>query len=277
MKKPSSSPRFSEFPKHATILFILLFAFFPFYLMLIISLKDNAQFLQNLWLPAPPFHWSNWIKGWNAVGGYVTNTIIMATISVTGMLIFALFSAFTFARSNTRLSKIIYSALIILLMIPGVSNLVPLFLTVKKLGLLNSIWSVIIVSIAGGQITCMFVLRNFIAQMPEGLFEAAEIDGASPLQQIIHIVVPMSGPILSTLAILKFVGVWNSYIQPLIFLRDERLFTVAVGLARLEGEHTKLWGPLMAGYAISAIPLILIFLFTMRLFVSGMGSGAIKA
>jgi ABC-type glycerol-3-phosphate transport system permease component len=108
------------------------------------------------------------------------------------------------------------------------------------------------------------------------LFESAEIDGAGVLQQIWHIVVPLSGSILSTLAIMQFLGNWNRLMLPLVIMRDDELLTVPVGLMRLQGEYVKQWGQLMAGYAISSIPLVLLFLFTMRLFVRGIAAGAIK-
>ena len=90
------------------------------------------------------------------------------------------------------------------------------------------------------------------------------------------IVVPMSGSILATLAILQFLGAWNNFIQPMIFIADEYKQLIPVGLMRLDGEYVKQWGEMMAGYSIAAIPLVLIFLFTMRLFVKGLTAGAVK-
>ena len=122
----------------------------------------------------------------------------------------------------------------------------------------------------------MYVLRNFIEDIQKELFEAAQMDGASHLQQVFHIVLPMSGSILSTLAILRFIAEWNSFVLPLIVFRDEVKLPIAVALYRLEGAYVKDWGPMMAAYAIASIPLVIIFLFTMRLFVKGLSAGAVK-
>jgi len=92
----------------------------------------------------------------------------------------------------------------------------------------------------------------------------------------VHIVVPMSGSVISTLAILHFLGVWNDFILPFIIIRDDSLLTLAAGLVKLDAEYVKQWGEMMAGYSIAALPLVLIFLFTMRLFVKGIAAGAIK-
>jgi ABC-type glycerol-3-phosphate transport system permease component len=144
------------------------------------------------------------------------------------------------------------------------------------LNLVNSLWTLVLMGAVGAQVVCVFILKQFIEEIPRELFETAQIDGAGHLRQIGNIVLPMSGSILATLAILQFVGNWNSLMLPLIILRDPQLLTVPVGLMRLEGEYVKQWGQLMAGYAIASIPLLVLFLFTMRLFVKGLVAGAVK-
>jgi ABC-type glycerol-3-phosphate transport system permease component len=185
-------------------------------------------------------------------------------------------SAFVFARYDFPGKTLLWYLLIGLLFMPGIMNLVPLFVLMKKLSLLNSLMGLIVLYTVGGQVFCVFVLRNFIEEIPDDLFEAAEVDGAGPLQQIFRIVVPMSGSILATLAIMRFLGSWNNFIQPLIFITDDFRQLIPVGLMRLDGEYVKQWGQMMAGFSIAAIPLVLIFLFTMRLFVRGLTAGAIK-
>jgi ABC-type glycerol-3-phosphate transport system permease component len=102
------------------------------------------------------------------------------------------------------------------------------------------------------------------------------VDGARPFQQVLHVVIPMSGSVISTLAILHFLGMWNDFLLPFILIRDDSLLTLATGLIKLDAEYVKQWGEMMAGYSIASLPLVLIFLFTMRLFVKGIGAGAVK-
>ena len=200
----------------------------------------------------------------------------MSTVAVVATLVTALLSAFVFARFRFPGRTVLWYLLLGLLFMPGIMNLVPLFTLMKKLNLLNSLIGLSILYTVGGQVFCVFVLRNFIEDIPNELFEAAQVDGAGPIQQVFTIVVPMSGSILATLAILRFLASWNNFIQPLIFLSDEYKQLVPVGLMRLDGEYVKQWGEMMAGFTIAAIPLVLIFLFTMRLFVKGLTAGAIK-
>lgn len=265
-----------EIAKHSLILFVLLFAFLPLYVMLVISLKDNVQFINNPMMPSAPFHFENWVKGWHIVGHYIANSILVSTISVIATLVTALLSAYVFARYSFPGKTLLWYLLLGLLFMPGVMNIVPLFIIMKNFHLLNSLLALAMLYAIGGQVFCVFVLRNFIEDIPVDLFEAAMVDGATPMQQIKNVVVPMSGSILATLAILNFLGSWNNFIQPMIFISDEYKQLIPVGLMRLDGEYVKQWGEMMAGYSIAAIPLIIIFLFTMRLFVKGLTAGAIK-
>ena len=266
----------AEIAKHAFICFVLGCSLFPLYMIFNISLKTNKQFFNQPWMLTVPFHWENWIQGWNLVGGTIFNTLFICLSATALTLIFAILASYFFARFHMPGAKVIWAMFLVLMLMPGIANLIPLFSLLKGLGLLNTFSALIICGTAGGQVFCVYVLRNFIEDIPKEMFEAAEMDGAGHLQQIINIVLPMSGPIISTLAILRFIGEWNSFVLPLIVLRDEIKFPIGVALYQLEGAYVKEWGPMMAAYAIASIPLIIIFLFTMRLFVKGLSSGALK-
>lgn len=219
---------------------------------------------------------TNWGFGLGLIGPYIANTVFVAVSGTVITLFLAILGAYFFARYKMPFSPVLWSAFMLLMLLPGVANIVPLFTLLKEMSLLNTLWALIIVGVAGGQVFNIFVLRNFIEDLPKDLFEAAEMDGASHFQQIMNIVIPMSGPIIGTLSILAFLGKWNDFLLPLIVLRDQELFTLGVGLIYLDGEYVKQWGQIMAAYFIASIPLIIIFLFCMRLFVRGLSAGAIK-
>src|SRR5262249_28666631 len=121
-----------------------------------------------------------------------------------------------------------------------------------------------------------FVLRNFIADLPQDLFEAAEVDGASHFKQLFMIVAPLSAPILGVIGLMHAVGQWNEFMLPLVIMSDNDKLPVMVQLLRMNGEYIKDFGPLMAGYALASIPVILLFIACMRLFTRGLTEGAVK-
>jgi len=266
----------SEICKHAFLWCIYAFTFLPLYLMLVISLKDNQQFARNPWLPEAPFHWVNYAVGWHHIGDKIFNTTFVAFTTTGLALIIAVMGAFFFARYKMPGSKFLFFLFMLLMMYPGVANMVPSFKLMTSLGLYNSHWALILGGVAASQAFTIYVLRNFIEDIPQDLFDAVEIDGGSVLHQIWHVVVPMAMPIIGTLAILRIIAVWNNFVGPLLYLRDSKLQVIAVALLHLEGEYTKNWGELMAGYTIASIPLIIMFLFCMRLFVRGLSAGAVK-
>ena len=267
-----------DWSKHIFILFFILIELFPLYMMFQVSFKDNATFIRQPWLPINPasWHWENWSFAFHLILPYIANTVFVAVTGTVVSLFLAILGAYFFARHKLPCSGILWAAFLALMLMPGVVNITPLFMLLKSLKLLNTLWALVLVGIAGGQVFNIFVLRNFIEDLPRDLFEAAEVDGASHLQQVINIVIPMSGPIIGTLAILSFLSMWNDFLLPLIVLRDQDLFTLGVGLIYLDGEYVKQWGQIMAAYFVASIPLIIVFLFTMRLFVRGLSAGAIK-
>ena len=272
-----SKPR--EALKHMIMWFILIFAFFPLYLMVVMSFKNNEQFTINPWFfdSIGSWHWENWTEGWLTVKNYIANSIVTSIGSVILSLVMATLASYVVARYRFPGKNIFYYGLIASMFLPGsAATLVTLFTLLKGMHLVNSLWALVIVGAVGGQVIAVFILRQFIEEIPKELFESAQIDGAGHIQQIVNIVLPMSGSVLGTLAIMQFLGVWNELMLPLIIMTDDQLRTVPVGLMMLDGEYVKRWGPLMAGYTISSIPLVILFLFTMRFFVKGLAAGAVK-
>jgi ABC-type glycerol-3-phosphate transport system permease component len=266
----------SESVKHMFIWLILGFSLFPLYMVFNISFKDNTQFYNQPWLPTLPLHFENWAKGWDNIGETIANSIFLSVSATAMALAFGISAAYFFARCKMPGWKIFWAIFMILMLMPGVANLIPLFSLLKNLNLLNTYFALIILGTSGGQVVTIYILRNFIEEIPKDLFESAQMDGAGHLQQILHIVIPFSGSIISTLAILRFIFEWNSFILPLVVLRDETRLPMAVKLYQIEGAYVQQWGPMMASYAIASIPLILLFLFTMQFFIKGLSSGAVK-
>jgi ABC-type glycerol-3-phosphate transport system permease component len=268
-----------ETSKHLLLWSVLFFSFVPFVLMLVISMKSNAQYVTNPWLPDAPsqWQWENWVKGWATVGHYIGNSIVTSVGSVLLCLVLAIPASYVIARYRFRGREAVYYLFVATMFLPsGAAALVTTFKLMSNMNLVNSLWSLVLLGGVGGQVSCIFILRQFIEDIPKELFESAEIDGAGHIRQMWSIMLPLSGPIIGTLSIMNFLGAWNNLILPMVLLRDDELLTIPVGLMRLDGEYVKMWGELMAGFSIASIPLVILFLFTTRFFVRGLTAGAVK-
>jgi len=277
--KHKDSKTIGEAIKIGYIVFVLFFAFVPLFVMIVVSFKSNDQFMLNPWFfdPISEWHWGNWAEAWDSVGGYIANSIFVS-FSGTGItLVIVLLASYAIARYDFPGKDLIFYLIMATMFMPGtVAALVTLFDLLSRLNLVNSLWALVIMAAVGGQVTGIFIIRNFIEDIPKELFESAQIDGAGHLQQIWNIVLPLSGSIIAVTCILDFLASWNNVILPLLLIRDDPLLTIPVGLYRLDGEYVKNYGPMMAGYAISSVPLLIMFLFSMKLFVKGLSAGAVK-
>jgi len=268
-----------DWPLHLILGIAAIITFYPFLFMVFTSFKTSPQFLHDFWGVTWPPTLGNYRDAWSRLNGYLLNSIIVSGVSMIGVLVIASISGFVFARYNFPGRELFFFAILALLMMPGVLTLVPAFLLVKNVGLLNTYWALILPYIAGGQIFAIFILRSFIAGLPEELFEAARLDGASTLQAFRHIVIPLSKPILVTIAVMNVLGTWNDYIWPLVTIPDNKLWTISVGIVTFGSSFRGMesWGPMFAGFVIASVPMIVLFSFTMRYFIAGLTSGAIKA
>jgi ABC-type glycerol-3-phosphate transport system permease component len=231
--------------------------------------------------------WDNYGEAWHYVKPFILNTIIVAVFTMVLTLFFGSLAAFVFARFNFPGKAVFYAGIIVLLMIPGVLNLVPMYVEVRLMGLLhqpanlwgriNAILVLVLPAVAGGQVMSVYIMRNNLETLAKDLFDAAKIDGASNFQTYWHIAMPLSRPIMGTLSIFALLSQWNNFIWPWIVIKDKQYQTITAGLALLEGQNLSDFGLQMAGATLASLPLIVLFFFMMNLFIRGIQSGAIKA
>jgi multiple sugar transport system permease protein len=162
------------------------------------------------------------------------------------------------------------------LMLPYAVTLIPTFLVWSKLGLVNTFWPLIVPSWFGGHIFFIFLLRQFFRGIPRDLDEAALIDGANPLRILWDIVLPLSRPALISVVIFSSLSTWNDFLHPLIYLNDDRKFTLALGLAQFRGLYNSEWHLLMAASMLVVAPVLLLFVVAQRYFVEGIALTGIK-
>lgn len=215
------------------------------------------------------------------VAPFLVNTVIVAVADMVLSLLFASMAAFVFSRFRFP-GKALFYGMIMVLMIPGVLNLIPLYVIVKGMGLVTPVrWinllALILPSIAGGLTVNIYIMRNNLESLAKDLFDAARIDGAGAFQTYWHIALPLSKPIMGTLAIFVLLAQWNNFIWPWVVIKEWKNMPVTAGLALLEGQNLSDYGLQMAGSVLASLPLVVLFFFMMNLFIRGIQSGAIKA
>ncbi|MBO8163624.1 MAG: carbohydrate ABC transporter permease [Brevibacillus sp.] len=257
---------------------IALVAIYPIFLMLVSSLKTNAEIFSDPLALPKSFNLDSYQKLWESVpfDAFLLNSIFVSVVSVALILVFSALAAFYLARFSFKWNGILYFFFLIGLMIPIKLGIVPLFLLMKQLNLVNSLWSLILIHIASGIPISVFILTGFFRTLPVELEEAARIDGCNNFQVFWRILLPLIRPALGTVMIINFIGTWNDFFFPLIFIQDESLKTIPVGMLSLFGEYETDWSMLFAGLTLSALPMIVVFFLASRQFMEGLTAGAVK-
>ncbi|MFD0714812.1 carbohydrate ABC transporter permease [Paenibacillus sp. GCM10027626] len=259
-----------------TLWLLLLLTIYPFVSMVFKSFKSFDQDTHSPWWITFPFHFENYSLAWETIHPFLWNTAIITVLATAGIVVLSSISGFILARFVFPLREVIFYIVISLMMIPGILSLIPLFILIRDLQLIDSSWGLIGPYIAGGIPFGIFLMRGFMEKLPGEVFEAAYIDGASVFQSFMKVAVPLSRPIFTTLIILNILNVWNDVILPSIVLTDDAHKTVAVGLLSFSSQFNEQGGTLFAGYIISSLPLLLFFVVASRQFIAGMTSGALK-
>lgn len=260
------------------LIILAVLTFYPLFFTLMTSFKDNEQFYTRFWSLPNPIIWGNHLTAFIELFPFIVNSVIITTSSIVGILITTSLSAYAFARLRFPCKEIIYMVILALLMIPSLLQLIPQFIILRDLNLLNTYTGIIIGYIAGHQAFSIFIIRTFFDAQPKELFEAARIDGCSEIKTYYHIALPLIKPILSTVAIMTLLAMWNDFLWPLIVASDPDMMPVALGLLRYTRTFQVVqYGPMFAAFFVASLPLIILFLFLMRSFVEGLTTGAVKA
>jgi len=269
--------RLSVMGAHLILGVLLFLTMIPYMVMVIRSFKSLNQIGISQVFPTLPLHYGNYIRAWNSISQFVLNSVIVVVLTLVGVLVLSSITAYVFARYNFPGREALFWLVMALLMIPWIISLIPLFvLVVRDLGLKDNYLGLLLPYWAGGQVFAIFVLRTFFASLPEELYESARLDGAGHLRLYWNITLPLSGPILSVIAILNILGTWNDYLWPLLVLTKVKMRTVTIGLTFLRDVTFPQPGVEMAAYVIASIPMFLLFLATMRTFIRGITAGALK-
>jgi multiple sugar transport system permease protein len=221
-------------------------------------------------------HWQNYTDAINAApfGRFFLNSALVTGATVIGNLVFCSLAGYAFARFRFFGRDVLFVVLLATLMIPFQVVMIPIFLIMRHLGLVDSLGALILPNLVTP--FGIFLMRQFFRTLPIELEEAARIDGCSRLGTLIRIVLPLSGPALATLAVIAFLWNWNDFLWPLVVIQSEHNMTLQLGLSTFQGAHSTAWTLLMAGNVLAVLPMLVAFLLAQRQFVNSIASAGIK-
>lgn len=251
----------------------------PFFWMLATSLMQQKQiFAYPPQLIPDPITLSNYTNVSKAIPvvKYFFNSAFVAIITTIGQIIISAMAAYAFARLNFKYKEPLFLLFLITMMVPPQVNIIPLFFIMRELHWIDTYPALIVPGLFGG--FGVFLLRQWFKGLPNGLEEAAKIDGCNPLQTFWKIALPLATPAIATLGIFTFITTWNAFMWPLIVTNSEAMRTLPVGLAIFKGSfrETTQWGQLMACAVISVIPVIGVFIAGQKYFIKGIMMGGVK-
>jgi len=208
------------------------------------------------------------------VGRFLANSILVSTLATILALLFTVPAGYAFAKLRFRGRDATFRMLVAALVVPGQIGMLPLFLELKAMGLVNSYAGALVPWLAG--IFGIFLVRQYCLSIPDEMLEAARIDGASEGQILRRVVLPILTPIVVTLALFVFLASWNDFMWPLIILADQNLYTLPVALAAMSREHVQDNELMMAGAVVTTLPVLILFLALQRFYLSGLLTGSVK-
>ncbi len=247
----------------------------PFAWLVITSFKPEAEIFSS----GLPKVWSieNYTKGVThfPFALYLRNTLFLCGVNVFGVVLSSSLVAYGLARIPWKGRNLLFALLLSTMMLPAQVTMVPLFAVFKALGWIGGYLPLTVPAFLGNAFY-IFLLRQFFLNIPVDLTDAARLDGCSEFDIFRRIMVPLASPALATVALFTFLGTWNDFVGPLVYLFDDSLFPLSLGLAMFSSQYGSFWGQLMAVSTLMVTPIIILFFFTQRTFIQGIAMSGIK-
>ncbi|MGG3468616.1 carbohydrate ABC transporter permease [Neobacillus pocheonensis] len=250
----------------------------PFYYLISNSLKPFAEILSNTSALPKVFMFDNYVNAFEKLNylKVFTNSFLITVVSNVVLVVFCSMAAYMLVRTKKKISNVIFMTFVAAMIIPFQSIMIPLIKTAGNLGMLNSIWGLVIMYLGFGSGMTIFLYHGFIKGIPVELEEAAIIDGCSRFGVFWRIVFPLLKPITVTIIILNSLWIWNDYLLPSLVLQDPELRTIPLATFFFFGQYTKQWDLALAALVLGIIPLLIFFFSMQKHIIKGITSGSIK-
>jgi len=264
--------------RHAALIVCAVAFLLPFAWLLSTSLKSDPEIFvfPPIWIPRPAL-WRNYVEALRYIHflTYLRNTTYVCTLVVVGTILSSSLVAYSFSRLRFPGRDLLFLVALATMMVPFQVTLIPLVILFERMGWIGSFRPLWVPAFLGSAFF-IFLLRQFFLTIPQELSDAARIDGAGELDIYWRVILPLAKPALATVVLFAFMGSWNDFLGPLIFLSDESSYTLALGLQQFQSQHESQWAYLMAASAVISLPIILLFFFTQRTFIRGIALTGLK-
>jgi raffinose/stachyose/melibiose transport system permease protein len=266
--------------RYFILVIVALITLFPIFITFLGSLKSLADLQLNLFGLPHPIMWSNYIDvldpGRSTFFKNLFNSTLVMSCTVLGTLVAATMAGFALSKVKFMGRGLVYHYFLLGLLFPGAVAILPLYLELRDLHLLDKYFGVILPQVAFGLPWFILLARGFFMLLPKELEEAAVIDGCGPWRYFLRIVLPLSAPILTTIAIMSMVGSWNAYFLPLIVFNSETLYTLPMGTMQFQGQYQFSYQLILAYIMLAMVPVILFYLFAQKYIIAGLLGGSVK-
>ncbi len=257
---------------------VALIVLIPLVATVINGFKSNADLLLNPFGPPRSWQLENYASVLRSEGFWrqLWNSTFIMVATALGVLVLASMAAFVFARMQFRGRELLFNFFMLGLLFPMAVAILPLYITLRQVNLVDSHWGVILPQVAFGLPTNILILRGFFATIPRELDEAAAIDGCTQVGYFVRILLPLMRPALAAVAVLTMVVSWNNFFLPLLVLNSEELYTLPLGIMQFQGQFGTDWGRVLAFVSLALLPTIGFYLLAERQIITGLTAGAVK-
>ncbi|MDQ0229245.1 carbohydrate ABC transporter permease [Metabacillus malikii] len=269
--------KLSRMPIYLLALFLLIFTGFPFLYMLSTSLKTQSHFFEEPFKLFSSFNLANYETVFNmGLTRYFFNSILVSTVAVIAVMIIASLASYPLSRMNFKINKVVFLLFISGMMLPIHATLIPIFKLSQSFGVFDTLWALLGPYIAFSLPISIFILTQFMQEIPKSLEEAAKMDGCSHFGIFWRVILPMLTPALMTVLIYNFIHLWNEFIFALVLLSSPENMTLPLGLQDFKGEFSVNIPGLMAALTLASLPILVVYLFSQEKVVKGLAGGAVK-